>query len=418
MRPSRRLPVALAFAAVATLLLAWRALASPYFTDYEDEAAPAFDALRAGSAGDFLSALPAYGGSLILRAPFVLAGDALGGGATAAFRLAALPCLLAVIAFGLALFAMQRRSARAWVTLAVVTVNPITMRALEIGHPEELLGSVLCAAAVLAALRDRPAIAGVLLGLAIGNKLWAVLAIGPVLLALDRDRVMALVVSLGVGAVLCLPGVVFAGSTATSPAQVTGAIFQPWQAWWFLGDHGEVVRGLHGGIKEGYRAAPAWLSPIPKPLIVALAVPLCAAFAVRRVDRRDALLLLALLFLLRCLLDPWNTTYYALPAIFALAAWEAAGRRMPVASLAVTALTWCSVELLAPLAAPDLQAAVYLLWAVPAVAAIALRVFAPARARDATAALGRTAAHRLPSLARLLGGGRLSEPSSAPSAGR
>jgi len=48
---------------------------------------------------------------------------------------------------------------------------------------------VLCTAAVLCALNDRPTWAAVLLGLAIPNKEWAVLAVGPVLVALPRARV-------------------------------------------------------------------------------------------------------------------------------------------------------------------------------------------------------------------------------------
>jgi len=36
-------------------------------------------------------------------------------------------------------------------------VNPVTLYALQLGHPEELLGAVLCVAAVLTAQRGRPA---------------------------------------------------------------------------------------------------------------------------------------------------------------------------------------------------------------------------------------------------------------------
>ena len=50
--------------------------------------------------------------------------------------------------------------------------NPLTLSALEIGHPEELLGAVLCIAAVCA-MNDRATWAAILLGLAIPNKEWA-----------------------------------------------------------------------------------------------------------------------------------------------------------------------------------------------------------------------------------------------------
>ncbi len=37
----------------------------------------------------------------------------------------------------------------------------------------------------------------------------------------------------------------------------------------------------------------------------------------------DALLLLALVLVLRCVLDPWNISYYSLPCLFAIVSWEA-----------------------------------------------------------------------------------------------
>src|ERR687885_769394 len=58
--------------------------------------------------------------------------------------------------------------------LLLCAANPITWRAFEMGHPEELLGGVLCVGAVLAATGRRPGCAGLLLGLAIANKAWAV----------------------------------------------------------------------------------------------------------------------------------------------------------------------------------------------------------------------------------------------------
>jgi hypothetical protein len=92
---------------------------------------------------------------------------------------------------------------------------------------------------------------------------------------------------------------------------------------------------------------PAWLAPIPHPLIVGLAAPLAALWWQRAGragrDRHDALLLLALLFLGRCALDPWNLVYYQLPLVLALLAWEVPrARGLPVLTLAVTAATWAS----------------------------------------------------------------------------
>ena len=58
-------------------------------------------------------------------------------------------------------------------------------------------------------------------------------------------------------------------------------------------------------------------------------------------NRDDVLGVLALAFLLRCMLDPWNLVYYHLPLVVALAAWEARrGRDLPVLALVATAACW------------------------------------------------------------------------------
>ena len=147
------------------------------------------------------------------------------------------------------------------------------------------------------------------------------------LLALQADRRRALAIAGAIAAAFVLP-LLLTGAASGQPgaAAQTGSIFQPWQVWWFLGSTGEVIRGADGVVKEGYRAAPGWVSPLSHPLIVGLALPL-SLLAWRR--RSDPLLLLALLFVLRCVLDPWNTAYYALPAVIALLVWEATRTERP-----------------------------------------------------------------------------------------
>ena len=64
----------------------------------------------------------------------------------------------------------------------------------------------------------------------------------------------------------------------------------------------------------------------------------------RLLRREDALGLLALLLLLRCVLDPWNNDYYHAPFLLALLAWEALARdgwpRLTVLAGAALALTF------------------------------------------------------------------------------
>src|SRR5664280_3370802 len=173
-------------------VLAWLGLYGFAWNDYDNEARAAFDALVHGHVEQFLRLAPAYGGSLVERAPFALIPGLWGGGELAVYRMVALPCLLASALLGVWLVARMRGEGRPALhralALAVCVANPITLRALEVGHPEELLGACLCVAAVLLASEDRGLWAGAALGLAIATKEWALLAAAPVLLALPARR--------------------------------------------------------------------------------------------------------------------------------------------------------------------------------------------------------------------------------------
>jgi hypothetical protein len=394
-------------------LIAWLGLREFAFSDYELEALPAFSALTSGDIGGFLSAAPAYGGSLVMRAPFALAASALGGGELAVYRAGAVPCLLALALLAFVLARRARISSPRWavgLVALLVAANPMALAALDKGHPEELLGAVLCVAAVLAAWRERPALAGALAGLAIANKPWALLALGAIAVALStpRARIRSVAVAGGVTAIVLAPLMLAAHgqfSGAIGGATHTSSIFQPWQAWWFLGDHSQTVTGTLG-VKEGYRAAPGWLSPISHPLIVLMAIPMTGLFWLRRgrAPGVDAMLLLACAMLVRCLLDPWNTGYYALPFLLALLAWELArGHRVPALTFTATVLAWTTLELLPEAISPDLQALAYLGWSVPLAGLLAVRLYAPAACARMLEPVALRARRALPSLSRALG---------------
>ena len=379
----RELAAPVSLAIVVGALTAWVGLRTMAFTDYESEVEPALLALRAGHVEDFLLALPSYGGSVILRLPFVALPDLWGGGDLALFRSMAVPCLAAGAALGVFLWHHAvRHGAGLWSRVAVLvlcTGNPLTLRALEIGHPEELLGAVLCVAAVLAAGGGRPVIAGALLGLAVANKPWAVLAVAPVLIALSAGRLRALAAAGVAGGVVLMPLALLEGSAlaqASAVARDSGQIFQPWQVWWFLGDHGQVVSGLFTD-KPGYRTAPGWLGPIARPLVIGvpLVLSLIVAGRLRRRPWHDALLLLAFVLLLRCLLDPWNVVYYELPFLLALVAWEVHARPgFPAVTVAATLACWVTLEQMTSVLSPDLQAALFLAWSVPLAGAMFARL--------------------------------------------
>jgi hypothetical protein len=397
MRRIARENAACAFVALCgCAAMAWLGLYGFAWSDYETEAQPAFTALTHGHLLEFLRLVPAYGGSLIERAPFALLPGLWGGGALAVYRAVAAPCLLAAALLGVWLVARMRRAgsprlARA-VTLGICVANPITLRALEIGHPEELFGACLCIAAVLLAAgrapgRERALLAGALLGLAIANKEWALLATGPVVLALPPGRRAWCLVSAGVAAALVLGPLAlvsaggFLASTRAAAAPSASVIFQPWQLWWFFGHHGALVHGLFGAVKPGYRIAPAWTGTVSHPLVLVAGLATAAALwprARRRALReQDALLALTLVLLLRCLLDTWDTSYYTLPFLLALLAWEVSEqpRRPPVRALACTVLAWISFQWLPEHASADLQSAAFLAWSLPLTGWLGLRLF-------------------------------------------
>ncbi|MGH2912290.1 MAG: hypothetical protein ACRDJ3_07415, partial [Solirubrobacteraceae bacterium] len=174
--------------------------------------------------------------------------------------------------------------------------------------------------------------------------------------------------------------------SATNPGST---IFQPWQLWWFFGHHGHVVRGLFGAIKPGYRTAPGWTATVGHPLIVGIALPLTLGIWARRrraaIEAKaavsslaDALLLLALLLLLRCMFDTWDVIYYPLPFILALGAWETIGKgRIPVLALTSTVAVWAESRWLPSFASADLQAAFFAAWTLPIAAGLAFELYAP-----------------------------------------
>ncbi|MGO9322648.1 MAG: glycosyltransferase 87 family protein [Solirubrobacteraceae bacterium] len=413
--------------------MAWLGLYGFAWNDYETEARPAVEALVHGHVLGFLRLAPAYGGSLVERAPFALLPGLWGGGALAVYRALALPCLLAAATLSVWLCARMRAEGRSMlaraVAVGVLVANPLTLSALELGHPEELLGACLCVAAVMLASRNRPMWAGVLLGLAIANKEWALLAAGPVLLALAaqpragqgrrptsrRRPVVGCLASASIVTALILGplALVSAGGfvASTRAATVQGVLFQPWQVWWFLGSHGSLVRGEFGMPLHGFRTGPSWTGTISHPLIIAIGLGLAAALGLQRrrrrrlaVGERSAMLLLALVMLLRCMLDTWNTGYYMLPFAIALLAWEVRGAdRPPILVLAGIMLPWFALqELSAHGASPDAQAALFLAWTVPLATWLALRLFAPASATLARSS-ARTRGIRVPPAATATG---------------
>lgn len=372
---------------VAALSLRASAGMEPGF-DYFSDASAAIDALVRRDLEGFYASQPLMGSfSLLVRAPFVAA--VFHESLETVYFAGALPCLIATVVLGLALARLlaERGQPPAVQGLAagLAVVNPITFRALHWGHPEELLAAALCVGAVLAALRERELLAGILLGLAVATKQWALLAVLPALLATPRRHLPMLLVSGSVAAALTVPSMVanmdrFSAVAESAAGQATGgASTTPWNVWWPVADLAALPSG-------GERwMAPAWVATISHPLIVAVAVPLSALLWLRRDRRRDdALLLLALLLLLRCLLDNWSNDYYHAPFLLSLLAWETVRRPgVPRLSLTVAILLGLSfwpeqTRIFADsVDSAGLLFSVYMAWALPLAVGLAVLLYRP-----------------------------------------
>ena len=245
------------------------------------------------------------------------------------------------------------------------------------------MGAALCVAAVLAATRGHVMAAAVLLGLALGTKQWALIAVPPVLVAATAQRVRILVIAAAIAAVLTLPLALGNYSSFKNTArQVQGSgdtEVRPYTIWRLIATPDEETdfEGLQRA-ELGYEI-PHWIVGPSHALIVLLPLPLSFAFwrNRRRFAREDVLLLLALLFLLRCVLDPVNGPYYHVPFIFSLVAWEGLRRRgLPVLSALASGALVLNLHHVVAGTMISFQA-FYLGWTLPLIAWLSFQLFAP-----------------------------------------
>jgi glycosyl transferase family 87 len=384
----------LAAAALAALLAARAPLgvdyAGPPHTLCDCPATP-IRALASGHLHEFFASQPVMGSfSLLIRAPFAALGLHLGSGSERElYRLGAFPCLLAAGFLAAYLFERMRDLRRPLAACAIaavlVAVSPLTDRALGYGHPEEILAAALAVGAVLAASRRRPLAAGALLGAAFATKQWALLAALPVLIAVPREqRIRAALAAAGAAALLIVP--IAAGDLhrfmhANHGAGVIGAGVMPTNIWFAFGRDVPVLITANGWTSPP-RVLPGALAAASHPLILAIGFALALAWwrARRDAHPEDALALLALIFLVRCLLDPMTNSYYHLPVLMSLAAWEGLRReRGPVLTVATTLLIALTMALAGGGLAGVQLNRFYLVWALPLAGVLGLLAFRPPR---------------------------------------
>ena len=321
--------------------------------DYQGEAAPAVNALARLDFHDAIAHQANMGPfSVILRAPLAALTHALGAGEAVTYRIGAIPCIAAGGLFGLALVRWFPKAENSSALILLAVATPAAGEALRYGHPEEILAAAMSVGAVVASFRGKYLWAAVLLGCAIATKQWALLAVGPAMLAAGRRNWWRVAAGpCAVAALFVLPFAIadwqkFEAATREAASAPTRPLFQDW--WYLLGHD------------LSYDFAQK-----TKPAIVLSAIPLTLLALSRRRVADSVLPLLALLFVLRCTLDPQTQYYYHLPLLLTLLAWDVrVGRTLPWTNLATNAaLIVTNSYLLGPTPGATHRASVfYFLW--------------------------------------------------------
>lgn len=335
------LPLAAGFALV--LLFFSAAVMAESGLDYVIDAGGPIDALVRGDWKEFFANQPLMGSvSLFVRAPFVW--PVFHASISTVYWVGALPCVLALLGLAIWLLREMQRRGRSDLEQAMVgaalVLSPLSVRALHWGHPEELLGAALCVTAVVAASRGRGLLAGLLLGCAIATKQWAVLAALPAFVAAPAPARTRLVVACAVAALAFTLPMLIGNPDRFMLVQSAASSADPQYV--LDGSGGSSLPGSHVTPNNVYLPFASTfetaqgqiylqnplIGRLAHPLILLIALPLTFLLWRRRSGRpdvREALLLLALLFLARCVLDPMSLDYYHVPFLAALGAAAAFG---------------------------------------------------------------------------------------------
>jgi hypothetical protein len=245
--------------------------------------------------------------------------------------------MLALALAGLGVAAvMRRRGSPLWHCALVVGLflfAPPTNQALEWGHPEELLVAALVVAAALAAGGGRHKWAIALAGLAVATKPVAVLAVVPIALITGARPARTALLALAVGVVLVAPLAVADAHAFRNAANRANDVFavKPMDVWWTTSTRHVTITTAAGKRQSVHRPRlPGVVNDGIRPALVVVAVLLALLAArVRPPTLERGLLLLALVYLLRCMFDPGDQTYYHVAFIACLAATEGLMRRPP-----------------------------------------------------------------------------------------
>ena len=332
------------------------------FGDYSGDGGPALASLLHGNLRAFGQARPEMGDlSLLVRAPF--AALAYLGHPTELniYRWGVLPCVASVAILGLWLAKIARsRGVGLGGQLMIVALsvfNPLTSTAITMGHPEELLTASLCVGALVAALKQRTVLTLMLLGLALACKQWSVVAILPIVFALERGRIRTLLGAVALAALITVPELVSSPATYLR-IQMSLALHHRAESsalsWWWP----FAPNGTRYVLIEGTKV-PVTLHRLPLQLVeslhtVIITLDAVIAIIVARIRGlplrpNDAFALMAVVMLLRCALDTETMPYYHAALFLDLLAWDAfTAKRLPLRALSGAALSWLLFDRFTP----------------------------------------------------------------------
>lgn len=349
--------------------------------DFYREAWLPYRLLSHGHVIAFIRQGPGYVGSLVLRAPFALAAAVFGAGARATYIATALPCLLApaILAAWLAPDRREKPDVPAGTSkprirpLDLFMLTPPAIICVTGGHPEDVLGATLCVTAVLLAQRGSAHTAGVMLGFALINKSWALIAAPLIIVLIPAERRLAgLGMAVLVAAVVMVPVLAIrmtgSGGSGAGLGSGAGGIFLVPQLLWFFGRNSWVAREGHIIlVAVGWLLTAAWWW-------------FCVHDRPDRPHAGTALTILALVFFLRAALDPWDNVYYFAPFILTIMAYEDANGfpRLSWAFVIMVVVIVPVAGLLSGLG-DNGHAAVFGIWALGVIAYLARRAFVPDR---------------------------------------
>jgi hypothetical protein len=394
-----------AWIATAVLAAGLWAVLSPLGADYGnvgchlnaprcDEPAWPLEALARGDVARFVHDQPLMGPvSLVLRAPFAAAARVFHADLTWHYRAGLLPCLLISALLALALARRSRAHGHHPLFTATVAVlafvNPLSLSAVNAGHPEELVVAAGVVVAALLALDGRSTLAALVIGLAIATKAWALLALAPILVAVAPEaRRRFVVAAVLVVAVAYAPLVAGDPGRFRSVVQAAGTLGSHYgetaapDAWFVGARTGDFVWPVEvPGGEVAYQDAPGYAvsagdARLAHGLALGLALILTFAWWRSGGARRpeSLLLLLGAILLLRCVLDPGDHSYYHAAAALALLAYEATRprARVPWAAGGFIVAVWSLTLLSDHLRTDQAFNVIYLAWAVPTLVGLAL----------------------------------------------